>query len=60
MQTYTKLEVDAVLAMFSAFDIGIEVENGKPSEPMTIRAKVYKWSDGTYHDRQQEKNHVQG
>jgi hypothetical protein len=48
MKSYTKSEIDCILALFQAFDITIAVESN-PIFPLTIYTNVYHWHDGTYH-----------
>jgi hypothetical protein len=48
MKSYTKSEIDAVLALFQAFGITIAVESN-PILPLTIYTNVFRWSDETYH-----------
>ena len=54
MQIYKQSEIDAVLAMFSAFNIKVEVVDSKSNEPMTIHAKLFQHKNGEYCDEPEE------
>ena len=53
MKSYTKSEIDAVLALFQAFGITIAVESN-PILPLTIYTDVFRWHDGTYRNFPEE------
>lgn len=55
MHTYPKSTIDAILALFSAFDIGISLETN-PIMPLTIYTNIYRWSDGSYRDYREPEN----
>ena len=54
MQVYKQTEVQAVLAIFSAFGIKVEVDGGSTDRPMTIRAELYQRQNGEYADEPEE------
>jgi len=54
MQVYKHTEIQAVLAMFSAFNIEVEVVEGGANQPMTIHTKLFQRKDGEYADEPEE------
>jgi hypothetical protein len=54
MQVYKESEIKAVLAIFSAFNIKVEVDSSKPNEPMVIHAKLFQRKNGEYCDEPEE------